>query len=301
MPSLPLKSLRFILSHPLNQGNAAGALARYVRWQVGSRLSPGPVAVPFVDDARLLVTPGMTGATGNVYCGLHEFEDMAFVLHVLRPGDLFLDVGANVGSYTVLAGKAVGADVVSVEPVQTTFVRLLDNIRLNGIETSVDALEVCLGGEPGTVRMTVDTDTVNRVVGADDGAAGRETRDVPQMRLDDALRGRVPTVAKIDVEGYEPEVLRGAEATLANPGLKALILEILPSQVDRTGRALSEVLRSHGFVPCSYAPLERKLTPQATGEARGGGDNNAIFVRDRAWVEARVRTSRAYDVQGRAV
>ena len=48
---------------------------------------------------------GMTGATGNVYCGLHEFEDMALVLHALRPRDLFVDVGANVGSYTVLGGQ----------------------------------------------------------------------------------------------------------------------------------------------------------------------------------------------------
>jgi hypothetical protein len=52
-------------------------------------------------------TSGMTGATGNLYVGLHEFEEMAFLLHFLRPGDLFADVGANVGSYTILAAVAV--------------------------------------------------------------------------------------------------------------------------------------------------------------------------------------------------
>jgi hypothetical protein len=41
--------------------------------------------------------------SGNIYAGLHEFGDMAFVLHFLRAGDLFADVGANIGSYTVLA------------------------------------------------------------------------------------------------------------------------------------------------------------------------------------------------------
>lgn len=45
----------------------------------------------------------MTGATGNWYCGLQEYEDMSFVLHALRPGDLFVDVGANIGSYSILA------------------------------------------------------------------------------------------------------------------------------------------------------------------------------------------------------
>ena len=45
----------------------------------------------------------MTGATGNIYCGLYEFLDMAFLLHFLRNGDLFGDIGSNIGSYTVLA------------------------------------------------------------------------------------------------------------------------------------------------------------------------------------------------------
>ena len=45
----------------------------------------------------------MHGVTGNVYCGLHDFAEMSFMLHLLRAGDLFADIGANVGSYTVLA------------------------------------------------------------------------------------------------------------------------------------------------------------------------------------------------------
>ena len=57
----------------------------------------------------------MTGATGNIYAGLHEFVDMAFCLHLLRSGDLFVDVGANIGSYTVLASKVAGANSVTLE------------------------------------------------------------------------------------------------------------------------------------------------------------------------------------------
>ncbi|WP_017364163.1 hypothetical protein, partial [Methylococcus capsulatus] len=101
-----LNTLSFLLNHPLSQGRKLPALARFVRWQLGSRLLPGEVVCPFVNDACLVVRPGMTGATGNLYVGLHEFEDMAFLLHYLRPEDLFVDVGANVGSYTVLAGGA---------------------------------------------------------------------------------------------------------------------------------------------------------------------------------------------------
>src|SRR4051812_14088428 len=99
----------FVWQHPLNAGSRWAALGRVARWQMASRLLTAPVALPFVEGTFLLASRGMTGATGNWYCGLHEVHDMAFVLHLLRDGDHFLDVGANVGSYTILAGGAVGA------------------------------------------------------------------------------------------------------------------------------------------------------------------------------------------------
>jgi hypothetical protein len=105
------KTLRFLVNHPLTRDERGQALLRFLRWQVGSRVLREPVAMPYVEDNRLLVESGMAGATGNVYAGLHEFEDMAFVLHALRSSSWFLDIGANVGSYTVLAGGGVEQSV----------------------------------------------------------------------------------------------------------------------------------------------------------------------------------------------
>lgn len=102
------RSVRFVWNHPLNRSARFAALGRVIRWQIASRLVPGPIALPFVKDTYLFATRGMTGATGNWYCGLHEYEDMSFVLHTLKPGDLFVDVGANIGSYSVLAAGGGG-------------------------------------------------------------------------------------------------------------------------------------------------------------------------------------------------
>jgi hypothetical protein len=74
-----LNTFQFIVTHPLNSSRKLKSVWRFLPWQVGSRILPGPVAVDFVNGSRLLVKPGMTGATGSVYTGLHEFEDMAFV------------------------------------------------------------------------------------------------------------------------------------------------------------------------------------------------------------------------------
>jgi hypothetical protein len=107
-------NFRLIFEHPLNRGRPISTAARVIAWQVRSRLRK-VVPVDFANGAQLLVTRRMYGATGNVYCGLHEFEEMAFLLHFLRPGDTFADVGANIGSFSVLAGS-VGARAVAFEP-----------------------------------------------------------------------------------------------------------------------------------------------------------------------------------------
>ena len=96
--------LHFIWSQPLNKDARLRAVLRFFRWQIASRLIKCSIAMPFVEDTLLLATSGMAGATLNWYNGLHEPREMGFALHLLRPGDLFVDVGANVGSYTVLAG-----------------------------------------------------------------------------------------------------------------------------------------------------------------------------------------------------
>ena len=126
-----LNSIKFITSHPLNKDDKLKSIFRFLRWQIGSRLLPGIVVYDWINGSKFLVGIGETGLTGNIYTGLHEFSDMAFLLHVLRPDDLFIDVGANVGSYTILACAAIGACGYAFEPIPTTYKRLIENIRIN--------------------------------------------------------------------------------------------------------------------------------------------------------------------------
>ena len=150
---IKFKFFLFVLSQPLNRAHKLAALVRYFRWQFGSRLVPGDVLVPFVDKTYLRVCPGMTGATLNIYAGLHEFEDMAFLLHLLRKNDLFVDVGANIGSYTILAGGAVGARCISVEPVKSTFEKLEDNINLNRLSVNAQALNIGIDNKKSVLKF----------------------------------------------------------------------------------------------------------------------------------------------------
>src|SRR5690348_855531 len=128
MRSSIFSTLRFIVGHPLARKAPMAAIWRYFSWQLRSRITRRPIVCKFAGGTHLVVERGMTGATGNVYCGLHEFEDMAFIAHYLRPTDFFVDVGANVGSYTVLAAGVAGASVMSFEPDSLTYHRLVRNL-----------------------------------------------------------------------------------------------------------------------------------------------------------------------------
>lgn len=290
--------LRFVWNHPLNRGQRARALARLARWQVGSRLAPGPVVVRFVDDSRLLVRPGLAGATGNVYAGLHDFEEMSFVLHALRPGDTFIDVGANVGSYTVLASAVAGADCLAIEPVPSAFEWLCDNVALNRVRPKVRCFNVAVGAEPGTVAFTSTLDTVNRVALPGDSSAG--LIQAPVRTLDEIAGDSRPALVKIDVEGYETEVVSGAERVLARDELFGVIMELngAGGAYGFDEAALNRRMLDRGFRSYSYLPFERRLVEVSRGAS---SPVNALYVRKPDLVTERLRTARAFSVLGRMV
>jgi FkbM family methyltransferase len=289
-----LNTVSFIAAHPLNSGQRLKAIRRFAWWQISTRLGSRQRIVPFVNGSRLVVSRGQTGATGNIYTGLHELNEMAFVLHSLRPTDLFVDVGANVGSYTVLAAAAVGARCISFEPDPAAYAALIENLNINGITSRVEASPVAVGATSGQVAFTRGRDTLGHVLqGASLYSAGR----VRLIVLDDVLDGRVPALMKIDVEGFEGEVLRGAGRTLTQPGLLAVIMETNGSgaRYGSDDERLHETMISAGFSACSYDPFLRKL------EASGNRctDGNTIYVRDIAAAAERVASAPRFDIAGR--
>lgn len=287
-------TLKFILTHPLNQGQPGRALTRFAAWQLRSRLATGPVVHHWLAPAKFLARAGETGLTGNIYTGLHEFPEMGFVLHFLRPTDLFVDVGANVGSYTLLACAAVGARGIAFEPVPETYRRLQANMALNHL-TCVHCINQAVGAQAGQLQFTRDRDTTNHVLAVDEWGAA--TLTVPITTLDIALANEMPILLKIDVEGYETPVLEGGLQTLAQPGLLALILELNGSG-QRYGFDEAKILAkliAHGFQPYHYQPLQRELVPLQGKNLNSG---NTLFLRNLALVQARLASAPRWQLHG---
>jgi len=175
--------------------------------------------------------------------------------------------------------------VIAIEPIPSTYNALQRNIAVNGYGDRVQALNIGLGRRNDTLRFSADCDTVNHVLA--DGEKATSVVRVPVKRLDDVLQGGVPVIIKIDVEGFETEVLAGAERTLANSGLLAVIMELNGSG-ERYGfdeDALHRNMLAFGFSACRYAPFTRELEV-LDGRPTGG---NTLYVRDVEELEKRVK------------
>lgn len=283
------RTIGFMVKHPVGKRAPVRVLGDWLRWQVGSRLVPGPVVVEFVGPTVLVAERGMTGATGNIYTGLHEFADMGFLLHFLKAGDTFGDVGANVGSYTILAAGVRGAASVAVEPIVATAEKLRRNLGANKLTEKVRVEVCCVGAADGFVRMISDQDTTNRVAEAD----GVGTVEVPMRTLDGIFAAGAPTLLKIDVEGFEAAVLAGAENTLSDSGLEAVIIEVTGDAAHE--KAIGDTFKRHGFSAVRYDPVSRIMTPIAGPTPDVA---NTIFIRDFGTIQRRVADSLPFVVKG---
>ena len=272
--------------HPLTRNAKISAWRRFIGWQIASRLRP-EMEFDWVGKQKLVVRRGMTGATGNIYVGLHEFVEMGLLLHYLRPGDLFLDIGANIGSFTILASGVSGAESWAFEPDPDVMADLKKNVAINKLEHLVKPCPYALGGSEGEVRFTVGlAESINRV--ATD--ADKTVRIVPMKTVDGLLQGRGANMFKMDVEGYEEEVLKGAETTLANRSLQVIEVEGMTSSI----RAL---LERHGFEVGFYDPTTRALTRQDNGLEFC----NSFLIRDWDEVSARLKSAPRIRILGQDV
>lgn len=292
-----INTIKFIISHPISKGRVLSSLLKYFRWQLGTRLIKGDVVYEWVNGSKIIVRRGETGLTGNIYVGLDEFSDMGFLLHYLRPNDTFFDIGANVGSYTILASGVVGARTIAFEPVLEAFNRLADNCRLNKVDNRVVCVRKAIGSKVSNVLFTQTNDTTNHVQ-----AFGEQTdyvSSVEMVSLDEFLDHQdskeTPSLIKIDVEGYEASVIEGAINLLQSPVLNAVILEINGHSA-RYGFSDNEVVKimmDLNYRPYNYDPVTRSLTTCSEGELRPG---NTLFIKNEAFVVGRLRTGQKFKV-----
>ena len=289
-----INTLKGIYNHPFNKRRRLYSLWAFFSWQMKSRFFRKSIVHQFTENSKLIVKNGMAGATGNIYSGLHEFEDMGFLLHFLRKNDLFIDIGANIGSYTVLASAETGANVICIEPISSTYEILKNNISINNVKLNTTALNIGLSSKEGTLKFTKSLDTVNHVSTSTDN----EFIEVNVNTLDNITIGLNPILIKIDVEGFETEVLNGAKRVLEDKNLKAIIIELngSGSRYGFDDQKIHTKLLGLDFIPYQYDPFNRSLS-----ELKTYGSHNTIYIRDFSFITERVAKARKIKIQNNLI
>ncbi len=202
------------------------AVLKHSYWQVRKTIGPFPLVLER-DGIRLMIHRETKNGAGGLFFsgGFWDPNNMRLVRELCSSGMVpnLVDVGANIGLYSMIAGQHL--PVYSFEPHPFTYGAFLENRRLNGVEAQVHALQAALGDESGSVSFSDDPgSSINHVQVSPDETG--PFLDVEILRGDDwaSREGVRPGLVKIDVEGHEDSVLRGFGSLLAE--VPALLIEV---------------------------------------------------------------------------
>ncbi|QLE73962.1 FkbM family methyltransferase [Streptomyces rectiverticillatus] len=297
--------------------HTAESLVSLSRWYV--RHAPGsfgkaPLAAQYLnpylrDHPRRRVTRSRLGASFAVETqdliqryiymfGVWEPHLTCWLSRRLRPGDAFVDVGANIGYFSVLASRLVGEEgcVVAVEASPAVHERGAAQARLNGCR-NVRAVNTAVSDSPGALTFTLASSRnigANSIVSYDGPAESRfEIQAKPLPEVLTAVEIAAARVIKVDVEGAEGSVVRGMVPLLDRLRPEAEIaIEVTPERMAQLGDSADELLatmREYGFhtyrIANDYAaasyPAALRRAPLAPVRWRGPvvGESDLIFSR----------------------
>ena len=258
----------FLLSHPLARRRRMQVLVTVGRWELLRRRAPRDLAVTLPGDGTVICPPWTGSSRGILAVGLEDFAEQMFLLDTLRLDDVALDIGAHLGTYTVVMASR-GAAVHAFEPSPRTREILSRTVANNTFSRPVNVHAVALSDFTGHAHFTDGLGSGNHLSedGGDDPAAtvAVDVDTLDHWATTHDLSGLF--VIKIDAEGADENVLRGA-ATVLQRLTPVIIVEFW-----NDASPLRALLQSHGYETYRYQPRERRLVP--LGDV-SGTDGNLI-------------------------
>lgn len=236
------------------------------------------------------LTTGLHPAYALMRSGKFEVDETVIIVRLLPRVDVFVDIGANLGYYTCLALQS-GKPVVAFEPQQQNLQCLFQNLRANGWEDRVEVFPLALSERSGLLTLYGASGPSASLIKNWAGYSARFTKTVPVSTLDNVVAGRYygqRLLIKIDVEGAEYHVLKGAVATLARAPKPVWLLEICLEEFHPEGsnpdfQQIFQLFWEHGYQAYTAAATPKLVSPAEVAEwvAKGhaaSGTFNYIFA-----------------------
>ncbi len=253
---------RRVLAALLRRAQRVGRLHRLHRWR---QLCGAGDGAPFVtrlgNDLRIHVTPNPRDVVSERIFVDRYFEapECRFVQSYLRPGMTVLDVGANIGQYTLIAAERVGptGHVHSFEPNPSVYEQLDRNVALNGFQDRCTLNDLAVTDRAGAATLSLHApgENVFSSLGAHQRVDQVGQQAVRTITLDEYVENLAGTPVvdfiKMDIEGAELPALQGARRLLSRPDAPALIVEISDTNTAAFGypaQGSIDLIESLGYV-----------------------------------------------------
>lgn len=279
-----VKILIFILGNPLVKNERFQAFWRYLKFHI--LFKNGELSIiPFIK-GKLILKKG-AGSQANYYTYLQDFEEMLFLLHYLNENDQFIDIGANIGTYSILASKLTNCLSIAFEPSLNNFNILSANISLNNLKDKIKLYNIALGSKNEMQTIGFKGELTYITSNKD-----LSLQNVNVKQLDTILD--YANLIKIDVEGYEENVLKGAIKILKNKKTNALIVEFAGyNRYGSSNKKVHDLLIKNNFNPIKYSPYNRSFIKLKNFRQ---DKINTIYIRDFKLAMDRIIHSAKYKI-----
>ncbi|MFA5136543.1 MAG: FkbM family methyltransferase [Patescibacteria group bacterium] len=244
-----IKSLISILNHPNNSDKKIKTLLRLLFWKVNQIFFHVPAIIELTQDRKCICYTDSSNGGLVVYSKLFDYSEMTYLLKKLKPEDTFIDVGANIGVYTLLASSVITKGMIhAFEPYGQSQKRLLENLRLNDI-ANVQVVEKIVSDKTGYEYLGIEKESeINHIIYSHDDKKIK----ISSITLDDYIfRNKINKISilKIDVEGAEMKVLKGGEESIRKGKIKKILLELNRNNqfFGTSNRAIIDWLKLRGY------------------------------------------------------
>lgn len=259
----------FVFTHPLNKGKLFQTFLRVVWWKFNQLWIQQTTIVPFVDGIVCICKPNSSYGSLIVYTTWPEYEEMQFVQKTLQPNAIFVDIGAGIGDYSLLAASKIKTGkIIAFEPNKQVFKDMQDNIALNNLHSIISALPYAVSNISGEVAFDASEVSELGHISVTKKPSKRVER-VKALKLDSFLKKlNIVTVdfLKVDVEGAESFVFEGAHSLLKRKAIKTILFELNPNSMryNRQREQTLTLLAGYGYT--FYFLNAKKIRPASIAE-----------------------------------
>lgn len=234
-----------VLNHPTNKNHQLKTMMRIIWWKINTMFFHLPCFIELAPGIKCICYPHNSHySTLVVYNTFPEYGEMMFVKNILRSDDVFIDIGANIGAFSLLAAsKITNGKIYAFEPSPHILPILKQNIALNNKFDRIEIEKVAASDKEGNINFDIsETPDYNHIVSSNE--VKRKSINILTKTIDFFLKRKNIShvkLIKIDVEGAEMIVLKGMQKSLQQRKVDALIIEVNKLSFARFGFSVKDM------------------------------------------------------------